>query len=127
MFSRAALAVFALVVAEFLVFGYAAQLIGTAAVVWLSVLAALLGFYLIRRFVAVMVAEGVEPLAAGVPPTGNPADRALIVLAGLLLVVPGLLTGAVGLTKFNKLPRARSPRARSDSRSWPSCGQGSWP
>lgn len=104
MFSRAALAVFALVVAEYFVFGFAAQLVGGSLVIWISLAAALFGVFVIRRSFATVVTAGVEPLqnaqtglAPGSGAGAKAADGALRIVGGFLLFVPGLLTGAVGV------------------------------
>lgn len=102
MFSRAALAVFALVVAEYFVFAFAAQIFGASTVVWISLAAAVMGFILVRRSFAAMVIAGVQPLQAdtrGSPIPSGPtaAQHGLLVVAGVLLVIPGLLSGAVGV------------------------------
>lgn len=101
MFSRAALAVFALVVAEYFVFAFAARLLGASAVVWISLAAAVVGFILVRRSFAAMVVAGVQPLQAdtresSVASGSAAAQHGLLVVAGILLVIPGLLSGAVG-------------------------------
>lgn len=116
MFSRAALALLAVVVAEYLLFGFAADLLGTSTVVWLSVGAAVAGVLLVRRFVPAVLKGGlqlpvnpaqsspVEPPSTG--PGRTVAGHALLVVAGLLLIVPGLLTGLVGTLLV--LPPVRS-------------------
>lgn len=117
MFSRAALMIFALAVAEYFVFGFAAGLVGTSTVVWISVAAALLGFIMIRRSLAAMLSSRVQSVQRSNRPQSPPpvrrsnADHGLLVLAGILLVLPGLVTGAVGaalvLPPVRALVRAR--------------------
>jgi UPF0716 protein FxsA len=97
MFSRGALAVLAVVVAEYLLFGFAAGLVGTSTVVWVSVAAAVVGVLLVRRHL--------RALAQRRP------DRGLLVVAGLLLIVPGLLSGAAGLSLL-------VPPVRRRARAW---------
>ncbi|MDH3679264.1 MAG: FxsA family protein [Acidimicrobiia bacterium] len=105
MFSRAALAAFAVILAEFFVFGLAVRAVGLGVVLLASVVAALAGGALIRHQVPALLAGGREALRSfglGVEQldTGDAADRAvgraLLTIGGLLLIVPGLLTGAVG-------------------------------
>ena len=86
MFSRGALGVFAVVIAEYLVFGFAADLIGRSAAIWVSLAAFVAGVMLLRRHLSAML-------------TGtDTADHGLLALAGLLLLVPGFLTGLAGLS-----------------------------
>ena len=84
MFSRGALAFLAVVVAEYLAFGVAAGFVGAMTVVWASVAAAAVGVLLVRHHA--------RNLAQRRP------DQGLQILAGILLIVPGLLTGLVGLS-----------------------------
>jgi UPF0716 family protein affecting phage T7 exclusion len=101
MFSRGALGVFAVVVAEYLVFGLAADLVGGSTVIWVSLAAFVAGTLLLRRHVPAMFLGH------------DTAEHGLLSLAGLLLFVPGLLTGLAGLGLL--LPPVRN-RVRSKAR-----------
>lgn len=98
MISRAALAVFVTVVVEFLVFSYTARTIGTTPVVVLVIIAAAAGLMLLRREIPAVLRGGIGRLTASIGADeyrfGN---HGLLVVAGLLLLVPGFLTGALGL------------------------------
>jgi UPF0716 protein FxsA len=107
MISRAALAVFAWVVAEFLLFGWAISALGATPVVLGSVAAAAIGSLLLRRNVPGLVTDSIRHLAATPQSPQSPrtpraadtrsiADRAVLSVAGILLIVPGLLSGVVG-------------------------------
>ena len=107
MFSRGALAAFATIVAELLLFGFAIRAVGVLFVVLGSLLAAAVGLFLVRRQIPALLSSGkafVSSLgfgamggsADGDATEDQAADRALLILAGLLLIVPGLLTGLLG-------------------------------
>ncbi len=108
MFSRGALAAFAMIVAELLLFGFAVRAVGALFVVLGSILAAAVGLFLVRRQIPALLTSGkafISSLgfgAMGGTDAGDQAvedqatDRALLILAGLLLIVPGLLTGLLG-------------------------------
>jgi UPF0716 family protein affecting phage T7 exclusion len=89
MMSRAALAVLAWVVVEVLLFGWVASLIGVWNVVLISLAASLVGASLVRRSVPGL-------LRGAVVQQHLDDDRLTLALAGLLLLVPGLASGAVG-------------------------------
>jgi UPF0716 protein FxsA len=89
MMSRAALAVLAWVVVEVLLFSWVASIVGVWNVVLVSIAASLLGAVLVRR--------SLPGLARGaVVQRHLDDDRLVLTLAGLLLIVPGLASGAVG-------------------------------
>ncbi|MGF1598594.1 MAG: FxsA family protein [Acidimicrobiales bacterium] len=96
MFSRAALAVFVVVVTEIVLFGAMARVVGVIPVVVVSMAAAVVGMVLIRRNVGRLVTGGIGPLLEGDTSASVAGDRLLRALAGLLLIVPGLLTGLTG-------------------------------
>lgn len=97
MFSRAALALFALLIVEFVLFGFAVRSIGAAASVGLSIVTALLGIVVLRRHVPWMVGESLSRAAeAGSFAEAQIADKMLLALAGVLLIVPGFATGFAG-------------------------------
>ncbi|MBD3763976.1 MAG: FxsA family protein [Rhodobacterales bacterium] len=80
-------------IALFVTLGARLGLFGTLAVVLGT---AVLGVALIRRQGAVTPATLRARMAAGADPGNALADGALIVLAGVLLVLPGFLTDALG-------------------------------
>lgn len=65
-----------------------------------------LGAWLARRQGLSVLARIRENLARGVPPTGELADAALILVAGVLLVTPGFITDCAGLVLL--LPPVRA-------------------
>lgn len=81
-------------IALFVTLGARLGLFATLAVV---VGSALLGVALIRRQGVATPAAIRARMAAGTDPASALADGALIVLAGVLLVLPGFLTDALGL------------------------------
>lgn len=87
--SRAALAVLAWVVVEVLLFGWVASIIGVWNVVLVSIAASLIGAALVRRSVSGLVREAVTQQHLN-------DDRLVLGLAGVLLIVPGLASGAIG-------------------------------
>lgn len=93
--SRGALAVFTWVVVELVLLGWAVSVLGGWNVALLSVGAALLGLGLIRRGVGGLLRSGSAVPAPGL--RSRPvSDRAMLGLAGILLITPGLLSGVVG-------------------------------
>lgn len=86
--SRAALFIFTWAVAEFLLLGWIVSVVGLGAVVLASLVAAALGAMLVRRSLPGLVRDGVRQRA--VP------ERAVVGLAGILLIIPGVLSGVVG-------------------------------
>ncbi len=90
MFNRGALIGFGLAVAEVVTFVLAVGAVGAANVVFLSIVLTVVGLAVIRGRLTALLESAVDAdsLAA--------TDRALAVLGGLLLVVPGLLTGLAG-------------------------------
>ncbi len=87
--SRAALAVLVWVVVEVLLFSWVASLIGVWNVVLVLIAASLIGAALVRRSVQGLVREAVERQHLS-------QDRLVLGLAGVLLIVPGLASGALG-------------------------------
>ncbi|HEX5717044.1 MAG TPA: FxsA family protein [Thermoanaerobaculia bacterium] len=80
--------------------------IGLAATVALLLLTGLLGAFLARRQGLAVVRKVQSEMAAGRAPAGQLVDGALILLAGVLLIVPGVLTDALGF--FCLLPAGRT-------------------
>lgn len=125
MFSRGAVAVFVLVVAEILVFRYAAGLLGVAPVIWVSLAGLVIGFGLIRRNLSGLARRGRQALESDRSAQGSAGDDALLVLSGLLLVIPGLLTGALGV--LGLIPPVRAlvrTQMRHRTEAWVSRGIG---
>jgi len=80
--------------------------IGLAATVVLLLLTGLLGAFLSRRQGLAVVRKVQSEMAAGRAPAGQLVDGALILLAGVLLIIPGVLTDALGF--FCLLPAGRT-------------------
>jgi UPF0716 protein FxsA len=80
--------------------------IGLAATVALLLLTGLLGAFLARRQGLEVVRKVQSEMAAGRAPAGQLVDGALILLAGALLIIPGVITDALGF--FCLLPAGRS-------------------
>lgn len=110
MFSRGALAAFALILAEIVVFGLVVRALGAAFVVLGSLVLAGIGTLIVRRQIPELVNSGRTVLTSlGLGADGQPeqlSDRAMLAIAGVLLIVPGLITGAVGATLL--LPPVRA-------------------
>lgn len=112
MFSRGALAAFALILAEIVVFGLVVRALGAAFVVLGSLVLAGIGTLIVRRQIPELVNSGrtvLTSLGLGLGADGQPeqlSDRAMLAIAGVLLIVPGLITGAVGATLL--LPPVRA-------------------
>lgn len=79
--------------------------IGVAATVALLLLTGLLGAFLARRQGLEVVRKVQSDVAARRAPAGQLVDGALILLAGVLLIIPGVLTDALGF--FCLLPAGR--------------------
>ena len=80
--------------------------IGLAATVALLLLTGLLGAFLARRQGLGILRRMQSQVAAGQVPASQLVDGALILLAGVLLIIPGVLTDAVGF--FCLLPAGRT-------------------
>lgn len=108
MFSRGALAAFALILAEIVVFGLVVRALGAAFVVLGSLVLAGIGTLIVRRQIPELVNSG-RTVLTSLGADGKPeqlSDRAMLAIAGVLLIVPGLITGAVGATLL--LPPVRA-------------------
>jgi len=81
--------------------------IGPAATVAVVVLTALLGLLLVRAEGRHTVRKIQRKLAAGEPPTDELLDGAFLLVAGALMVTPGLVTDLIGLVFA--LPPTRYP------------------
>lgn len=79
---------------------------GLAATVALLLLSGLLGALLARRQGLAVVRKVKSEMAAGRAPAGQLVDGALILLAGALLIIPGVLTDLLGF--FCLLPAGRT-------------------
>jgi UPF0716 protein FxsA len=80
--------------------------IGVAATVALLLLSGLLGAFLARRQGLGVLRKVRSETAAGRLPAGQLVDGALILFAGVLLILPGVLTDALGF--FCLLPGGRT-------------------
>jgi UPF0716 protein FxsA len=111
MFSRPALAVFALVLVEIVVARAAAQQIGLRAVVVVMVIALLAGLAILRRQLPALVQDGARHLVEADGSAGfELVQRGLLATAGLLVAVPGLLTTTLGVILL--VPPIRALAAR---------------
>lgn len=72
-------------------------IIGVWPTIAITILAAILGGFLLRRQGLMALHDVQSRLAAGVNPGRVLADGAMIMIAGVLLLTPGFLTDAVGL------------------------------
>jgi UPF0716 protein FxsA len=95
---------------EIFVFVQVGQWIGYGAAILALIVISIFGFWLVKR-------EGLEAwrraqaqLRAGEVPAAEAVDGALIASAGLLLIVPGFVTDAIGLLLL--LPPLRWPARR---------------
>lgn len=73
-----------------------AEYLSWSATIALVVVTGVLGTWLARREGLRVLGRIQADLAAGVPPTGAMVDGALILVAGLVLVTPGVLTDLCG-------------------------------
>jgi UPF0716 protein FxsA len=80
--------------------------VGLAATVGLLLLTGLLGAFLARRQGLAVVRKVQSEMAARRAPAGQLVDGALILLAGVLLIIPGVLTDVLGF--FCLLPAGRT-------------------
>jgi UPF0716 protein FxsA len=80
--------------------------IGLTATVALLLFTALLGAFLARRQGLQVLRKMQAEMAAGRPPAGQLLDGVLILLAGALLIFPGVLTDVLGF--FCLLPAGRN-------------------
>jgi UPF0716 protein FxsA len=87
--------------------GFGPVTIGPAATVAVVVLTALLGLLLVRAEGRHTVRKIQRKLAAGEPPTDELLDGALLLVAGALMLTPGLITDLLGLLLV--LPPSRYP------------------
>lgn len=97
------LLVVALEVAVFVVVG---RLIGVGATVLLVLLETVVGAWLVRREGARAWRALTEAARSGVPPSREVADGALVLVGGVLLLVPGLVTDVLGLLLVLPVTRA---------------------
>lgn len=95
----------ALPVAEIALLIWIGRHAGAAATVALLLLTGLLGAFLARRQGLEVVRKVQSEMAAGRVPAAQLVDGAIILLAGVLLIVPGVLTDVLGF--FCLLPAGR--------------------
>lgn len=89
--------VLALVVAELMLLGWLVGLIGLWRTLLVLLAEALLGAALVRLEGAKAWRGMTEAIRRGALPGGHLADAVLILVGGLFLIVPGLITDAIGL------------------------------
>ena len=99
MFSRPALLVFGTAVVEFFVFVFLAKVFGPVLVTLSAVLLTVGGIYYLTRFVPKVLRQGFRQLLDSRGDVGlvEAGEQAGHVVAGLLLAIPGLVTGLGGL------------------------------
>lgn len=99
MFSRPAVVVFGVAIVEFFVFVFLAQTFGALLTSLVAVLLTVCGIYYLARFAPRVVSQGLKQFidSGGEISTREAGDQAGRIAAGLLLAVPGILTGACGL------------------------------
>lgn len=74
--------------------------IGALPTIALLLLAMVVGVLVVKREGISLLRRAQEQLRAGVDPTPEVLDRLLIIAAGVLLVLPGFISGAVALLLF---------------------------
>jgi UPF0716 protein FxsA len=92
-----------------------AEYLSWSATLALVVLTGALGAWLARREGIRVLGRIQADLAAGTPPTGAMVDGALIVVAGLVLVTPGVLTDLCGFALLIPPIRARVKRRLTEA------------
>ncbi len=99
MLSRPAFVVFVVAVVEFFLFVYLAKAFGAFRVTLVALLLSIAGLYYLVRFAPKVLRRGVSQLvdSGGDVSARQAGDQTALVVAGLLLAVPGILTGVVGL------------------------------
>ncbi|MFQ5347133.1 MAG: FxsA family protein [Rhodothalassiaceae bacterium] len=85
-----------LLLAEIAVFIKAGGAIGALPVLLLTIVTAIVGVALVRAQGIETLQRARRELAAGLPPVRELIEGALLVIAGLCLLVPGFLTDAAG-------------------------------
>lgn len=95
-----ALMVLALPVAEIAMFIVVGSKIGVLATIGLIFAGSLAGILLLRFQGLGSLARLRAALERGETPAGEVADGAIILLAGILLITPGFITGALGVLLF---------------------------
>ncbi len=73
------------------------QVLGVWPTITLLIAAAILGFFVIREQGLSMVSRAIAAMNAGKAPIGPVLDSYVQILAGMLLIIPGLVTDLVGL------------------------------
>lgn len=117
MLSRPAVALFAYVVVEYLAVTRLASMIGGQAVALALIVLTVAGFALFRRVGASLLESSMATamknagLTGATPDTGSDsgghtADRAMMLFGALLMIIPGIVTGLLGLLLF--LPPVRA-------------------
>lgn len=73
------------------------QTIGVWPTIMILIAAAVLGIVVVRQQGLSMVSRALAAMNEGKPPIGPVFDSFVVIMAGFLLMIPGLLTDAVGL------------------------------
>lgn len=94
-----------LVVAEFIVLGYMADVIGLMPALGITIAFSGVGIWLTRREGAKAWRALAEAVTLGRMPTGQLADAALVLVGGLLLFLPGYVSDLIGLLLLLPLTR----------------------
>ena len=110
--------VVALVLAEIATFVLVGQAIGVLGTLGLTVLSTFAGVFLLRQQGLATLTRMRADMQAGRTPAGGFGEAALLALAAVLMVVPGLLSSTAGLLLFvPPLRRAMSRRIGATLRS----------
>ncbi|MBX3531471.1 MAG: FxsA family protein [Rhizobiaceae bacterium] len=100
-----ALSLLALPIVEIAMFIVVGSYIGVLPTIGLILASSIAGVMLLRLQGLGNLARLRSAMERGDTPTGEVADGAMILLAGLLLITPGFITGALGLLLF--IPQVR--------------------
>jgi UPF0716 protein FxsA len=119
MFSRPAVVIFIVVVAEFMAAMQMIRLVGFFATALLLIASSFVGVAVIRWKAAGLFRTTVEAATAPGGVTAAVADRLIGVFAGLLLIAPGFVTSALGLALlFPPVRRAIEPKVMARTTRW---------
>ena len=94
-----------LVVAEFVMLGYVADVIGLMPALGITIVFSGVGIWLARREGAKAWRALAEAVTLGRMPTGQLAEAALVLVGGLLLFLPGYVSDLIGLLLLLPLTR----------------------
>lgn len=113
LFPRLALILIVVPLVELAVIIEVGRRVGTLNTVALLVITALAGAALVHRQGTGLIREITERWRRGIIPTAQVADAALVFMAGVLLLTPGLITDLIGLLLLVPAFRAGVRRAFS--------------